>query len=65
MVFASQRNRRFQTFSRIPGARDFLCSLIEDPAFAVSLASGAWEGSARFKLACGISSPADTSRFLG
>ncbi len=40
-----------QTFSPIPGARDFLCSLIEDPAFAVCLASGAWEGSARFKLA--------------
>jgi phosphoglycolate phosphatase-like HAD superfamily hydrolase len=40
-----------QPFSPIPGARDFLCSLIVDPAFAVSLASGAWEGSARFKLA--------------
>jgi beta-phosphoglucomutase-like phosphatase (HAD superfamily) len=40
-----------QPFSPIPGARDFLCNLIEDPAFAVSLASGAWEGSARFKLA--------------
>jgi phosphoglycolate phosphatase-like HAD superfamily hydrolase len=40
-----------QPFSPIPGAQDFLCRLIEDPAFAVSLATGAWEASARFKLA--------------
>jgi len=38
-------------FGPVPGARDFLRSLIEEPAFAVSLASGAWEVSARFKLA--------------
>jgi beta-phosphoglucomutase-like phosphatase (HAD superfamily) len=40
-----------QPFNPIAGARDFLCSLTSSSAFAVSLASGAWECSARFKLA--------------
>jgi phosphoglycolate phosphatase-like HAD superfamily hydrolase len=40
-----------QPFNPIAGARDFLCSLTSSSALAVSLASGAWECSARFKLA--------------
>lgn len=40
-----------QPFSPIAGARDFVCSLISSSELAVSLASGAWECSARFKLA--------------
>jgi phosphoglycolate phosphatase-like HAD superfamily hydrolase len=40
-----------QPFSPVAGARDFVCSLISSSEFAVSLASGAWECSARFKLA--------------
>jgi phosphoglycolate phosphatase-like HAD superfamily hydrolase len=40
-----------QPFNPIAGARDFLCSLTRSSALAVSLASGAWECSARFKLA--------------
>lgn len=38
-------------FSPIAGAKDILLSLISIPTFAVSIASGAWECSARFKLA--------------
>jgi beta-phosphoglucomutase-like phosphatase (HAD superfamily) len=38
-------------FDAIAGARDFLCALISSSGLAVSLASGAWECSARFKLA--------------
>jgi phosphoglycolate phosphatase-like HAD superfamily hydrolase len=37
-------------FSPVAGARDFVCSLISSSELAVSLASGAWECSARFKL---------------
>ena len=37
-------------FTPIAGAREFICSLISSSEFAVSLASGAWECSARFKL---------------
>ena len=40
-----------QPFNPIAGARDFFCSLTSSSALAVSLASGAWECSARFKLA--------------
>ncbi|MFL6543619.1 MAG: HAD family hydrolase, partial [Candidatus Udaeobacter sp.] len=40
-----------QPFNPIAGARDFLSNLTSSSAFAVSLASGAWECSARFKLA--------------
>ena len=40
-----------QPFNPIAGARDFLSSLTSSSALAVSLASGAWECSARFKLA--------------
>jgi phosphoglycolate phosphatase-like HAD superfamily hydrolase len=40
-----------QPFNPIAGARDFLCRLTGNSALAVSLASGAWECSARFKLA--------------
>jgi phosphoglycolate phosphatase-like HAD superfamily hydrolase len=40
-----------QPFSPVAGARDFVCSLISSSELAVSLASGAWECSARFKLA--------------
>jgi beta-phosphoglucomutase-like phosphatase (HAD superfamily) len=40
-----------QPFKPIAGARDFLCSLTSSSVLAVSLASGAWECSARFKLA--------------
>lgn len=39
-----------QPFKPIAGAREFLEGLIGRPGFAVSLASGAWERSARFKL---------------
>jgi phosphoglycolate phosphatase-like HAD superfamily hydrolase len=39
-----------QPFKPIAGAREFLERLIGQSAFAVSLASGAWESSARFKL---------------
>jgi phosphoglycolate phosphatase-like HAD superfamily hydrolase len=38
-------------FTAIPGARDILVSLMNSRNFAVSIASGAWECSARFKLA--------------
>lgn len=37
-------------FSPVPGARDFVSSLVSSSEFAVSLASGAWECSARMKL---------------
>jgi phosphoglycolate phosphatase-like HAD superfamily hydrolase len=37
-------------FTPVTGAHDFICSLISSSEFAVSLASGAWECSARFKL---------------
>ena len=40
-----------QPFNPIAGARNFLSSLTRSSALAVSLASGAWECSARFKLA--------------
>jgi phosphoglycolate phosphatase-like HAD superfamily hydrolase len=40
-----------QPFKPVAGARDFLNSLTSSSAFAVSLASGGWECSARFKLA--------------
>lgn len=40
-----------QPFTLIAGARELLNSLLREPAFGVSLASGAWECSARFKLA--------------
>lgn len=38
-------------FRQIPGAREFLETLRADPSTVISLASGAWECSARFKLA--------------
>jgi phosphoglycolate phosphatase-like HAD superfamily hydrolase len=38
-------------FSPIAGAKDIILSLISSPTFVVSIASGAWECSARFKLA--------------
>jgi len=37
-------------FGQVSGAREFLCELMADAAFAVSLASGGWECSARLKL---------------
>lgn len=40
-----------QPFRPVSGALDFLRALMTEPAFAVSLASGAWECSARLKLA--------------
>ena len=40
-----------QPFNPIAGARDFLSGLTSSSALAVSLASGAWECSGRFKLA--------------
>ena len=40
-----------QPFNPVAGARDFLRSLTSSSALAVSLASGAWECSARIKLA--------------
>lgn len=40
-----------EPFGAVPGARDFLCGLLGESAFAISIASGAWESSARFKLA--------------
>ncbi len=39
-----------QPFRPVTGAREFLAKLKERPGSAVSLASGAWEGSARIKL---------------
>jgi phosphoglycolate phosphatase-like HAD superfamily hydrolase len=38
-------------FKPIEGARDILARLMNDPRFAISLASGGWECSARLKLA--------------
>jgi beta-phosphoglucomutase-like phosphatase (HAD superfamily) len=38
-------------FNPVPGAREFVSSLMSSCEFAVSLASGAWEFSARLKLA--------------
>ncbi|HEY3901080.1 MAG TPA: HAD family hydrolase [Chthoniobacter sp.] len=40
-----------EPFTPVPGARDLLCHLLGEPGFAVSMASGAWECSGRFKLA--------------
>jgi phosphoglycolate phosphatase-like HAD superfamily hydrolase len=40
-----------QPFNPVAGARDFLGSLVSSSSLAVSLASGGWECSARFKLA--------------
>lgn len=44
------RSTAAQPFNPVSGAREFLGELIADSAFAVSLASGGWECSARLKL---------------
>lgn len=45
------RSTAAQPFGPVFGAREFLGELMADAAFAVSLASGGWECSARLKLA--------------